>query len=216
MLADHPFLTNTDLCHYLGEYHPEGDFETPAEHRRIADNRLLHDFNIPPQAEDPSARQRKNRAIRHWAQKIKEALSDFAACKQHVFVSIPPPRIRTDEGYDDRMPQALRHALGEDGRIVELIVQRKSEPAAGPATAQERLPDLASIQANYFIDEATAELVSPDTAGIVLCDDLLATGAHFAAARNLLGETFPQVRIMGLFLTRQTRPGSQGMPSPRR
>jgi predicted amidophosphoribosyltransferase len=65
---------------------------------------------------------------------------------------------------------------------------------------QENRPTPEQIQANYGIDPA---LRDPDPQVIGLFDDVLTTGAHFRAASAALKQSFPGVRIVGLFIARR-------------
>jgi len=46
-------------------------------------------------------------------------------------------------------------------------------------------------------------LFAPTPAVIGLFDDVLTTGAHFKAAQSILQKTFPDVRVIGLFIARR-------------
>ena len=65
---------------------------------------------------------------------------------------------------------------------------------------QENRPTPEQIQANYAIDHT---LQDPDPRVIGLFDDVLTTGAHFRAASAALQQSFPGVRVIGLFIARR-------------
>jgi predicted amidophosphoribosyltransferase len=46
-------------------------------------------------------------------------------------------------------------------------------------------------------------LCAPTPNIIALFDDVLTTGAHFVAARNVLRSRFPQAQIIGFFIARR-------------
>ena len=85
--------------------------------------------------------------------------------------------------------------------IRELIVQTQSTTAAHEAIGR---PGSRQIQAGYEIDEA---LTTPAPTSIAIVDDVLTTGAHFRAARAVLGARFPTAAIVGLFIARRA-PGA--------
>ncbi|MBI4874825.1 MAG: hypothetical protein HY822_09365 [Acidobacteria bacterium] len=66
-------------------------------------------------------------------------------------------------------------------------------------SAHER-PSIGELVANYAIDENFTR-PSPRVIGIV--DDVLTTGAHFKAMREVLSGRFPDVMIVGIFLARR-------------
>ncbi|QXP89654.1 hypothetical protein [Methylococcus capsulatus] len=45
--------------------------------------------------------------------------------------------------------------------------------------------------------------IEPPPKVIGLFDDVLTTGAHFKATQSMLQETFPGVRVIGLFIARR-------------
>ena len=73
---------------------------------------------------------------------------------------------------------------------------RATESAArsGDRLSPDEIEDL------YSIDETLTE----QTVGkIAIVDDVLTTGGHFRAAKNVLSAKFPNVPIVGLFIARR-------------
>jgi hypothetical protein len=68
------------------------------------------------------------------------------------------------------------------------------------AHEQTNRPKPDDIAANYAIDE---QLRNPAPQIIGVFDDVLAAGAHFRAASNILKAAYPSVRIIGLFVARR-------------
>jgi adenine/guanine phosphoribosyltransferase-like PRPP-binding protein len=46
-------------------------------------------------------------------------------------------------------------------------------------------------------------LFEPKSQAIAVVDDLITTGAHFVAVRNMLRREFPDIKIVGLFIARR-------------
>lgn len=114
---------------------------------------------------------------------------------------MPPSRAKEDPEYDDRLlriVQVMTKDLACDVR--ELVLQHKSVPAAHKAPMRARPED---HYQNYYIDEATAD---PEPACILIVDDVLTAGAHFAGIKRRLGERFPGVPIYGCFYARRALP----------
>lgn len=61
-----------------------------------------------------------------------------------------------------------------------------------------RRPD--SVEARYTLDR---RLLAPVPQMIAIIDDVLTTGAHFVAVRNILRREFPDTKIIGLFIARR-------------
>ena len=115
-----------------------------------------------------------------------------------MLVPIPPSKARTDPLYDDRLVRMLRVIRPQPPVDVrEVIVQRASTAAAHDAETRPRPED---IEPNYAIDN---QLRNPTPGVIGLFDDVLTTGAHYRAASNVLKQTFPGVRVIGLFIARR-------------
>ena len=69
---------------------------------------------------------------------------------------------------------------------------------AAHVSDQRLSPD--QIQANTrFVDH----LVAPQPEKIVIFDDVITAGAHYVAARRVLGAKFPDVHISGVFFARR-------------
>lgn len=56
------------------------------------------------------------------------------------------------------------------------------------------------LEASYTVDR---RLLAPPPQIIAIIDDVLTTGAHFVAVRNILRQVFPETKIIGLFIARR-------------
>jgi predicted amidophosphoribosyltransferase len=70
-------------------------------------------------------------------------------------------------------------------------------------------PSLTHIYQNYPID---GELVQPAPHAIAIVDDVLTAGAHFKAAQSILSETYPDVKIYGVFFARRVPDTEELLP----
>lgn len=90
--------------------------------------------------------------------------------------------------------------------VRELLVQYESAPPSHQAaTGERRGPQ--EIADGYCIDESRS---TPEPDRILLVDDVLTTGAHFAAAKSVLSNRFPQAAVVGLFVARRVPGGAAG------
>jgi predicted amidophosphoribosyltransferase len=184
---DHFYLTPADECYFLGEYTALKGFA----------------FSATNQSMD-------KRATAQWRYKesaIEEAAAAFRASVNSdwldnaTLVPIPPSKSKSDALYDDRLVRMVRGIRAQPALDVrELVLQRASTVAVHD---QENRPTPEQIQANYMIDQAICDPV-PQVIG--LFDDVLTTGAHFRAASTVLQQSFPGVRIVGLFIAAYRRP----------
>lgn len=188
---DHTFLEDSDNCFFLGEY-------TARQGYAYSDtNNLIINLKKPPDRRGRPEWPHKERAIHTAGLALRNAINNEWLTTA-AFVPIPPSKAKGDPLYDDRMTQilqAINPAAPVDAR--ELIVQTES---TGAAHHGDESRDPVRIRQLYTIDTA---LATPAPGAIVLCDDVLTTGAHFKAAQVILSETFPKAIICGVFIARR-------------
>ncbi len=189
--SDHWYLAAEDECYFLGEYTARRGYAFSAT------NQLIINFKKHMDRKGRPEWPYKARAIGQAAAAFRAALNDRARTTL-TFVPIPPSRAKSDPLYDDRLVQMLRTIWpGQQTDIRELIVQGVSTEAAHD---NEQRPTPAEIEARYALDQ---RLVALPPQLIAITDDVLTTGAHYIAARNLLRRAFPTTKIVGLFIARR-------------
>lgn len=188
-LPDHHYLDAQDICYYAGEY-------TAGEGHAYSDtNQLIHNFKKSVDKRGTVQWQYKERALLQAAEIFRAAIKGDAKI---TFVPIPPSRVKGDPLYDDRMLRLTEAVCrGRHNDIRELIIQRESTVAAHLSHTR---PTPYELIANYQLDESLAEPI-PET--IFVVDDVLTTGCHFKAVKQVLERRFPKARIVGLFLARR-------------
>ncbi|UWU83149.1 hypothetical protein N2605_26880 [Bradyrhizobium yuanmingense] len=187
---DHWYLDEGDDCHYLYEY-------TAGQGWRGGEtNQLIH--NLQKKRGDGGYHY-KAPAMARCARDLSSVLSaDWLALA--TLVPIPPSKIKTDPNYDDRMVQVCRGIR-----------------APAPADVRELVEQIASTDtfkgghrkspAELKQNDRIAEERLPNLRGIVgIFDDVLTTGSHFKAVKELILERAPQVRVIGLFVARRAIP----------
>lgn len=186
---DHSYLRADNTCYFLGEYTARQGYAYSAT------NNLILNLKKPMDRRGTPEWRWKKDAIRNSAAALRHALPDDWIA-QATFVPIPPSKARGDPLHDDRMTKLLG-AINPDIDLRELIIQQQSTEAAHIADFR---PGPNDIQQLYAIDE---NLLQPPPAGIIICDDVLTTGAHYCAARNLLSQAFPGTPFCGVFIARR-------------
>lgn len=188
---DHSYLTAEDKCYFYGEY-------TAREgHAYSETNQLIVNFK--------KSVDKRGRPEWYYKEKaITEAASIFrAAFKPGVFqqitlVPIPPSKAKTHPLYDDRMLRMLQAmCAGYQSDIRELVLQTDSMDASH-TTDNRPPPD--QLAAHYRIDETVS---NPAPKTIALFDDVLTTGSHFKAVKQVLQTRFPGVPVVGFFIARR-------------
>jgi hypothetical protein len=191
-ISDHPFLSLDDQCYYMWEYTARAGYSFGRTNDLITNFKRSAEYKGKPPYD-----YYKPRAIRDLEMDLRSALAP-EQCAGITFVPIPPSKARTDLLYDDRM---LR-LFAEFGRrrnidVRELVRQTKSVESSRSLGGSRHSPD--DLVALYEIDESVA---APVPGKILICDDVLTSGAHFRAMHAVLSERFPDARIGGLFLAR--------------
>ena len=159
---------------------------------------MIANFKRPVRYRGTPSWKYKVRAINAVAQAFSANIG--SAFKSLTLVPVPPSKLRTDPGYDDRMMEMLRALRAPPGMIPdvrELVVQTQQMPAAHDSSTR---PPPQEWEKAYAIDETLAQK-NPSWIGII--DDLLVTGCRFRAMSNVLKRRFPGVRITGLFIARR-------------
>lgn len=189
---DHHYLSDTDECYFLGEYTAREGYGYSAT------NQLIFNFKKSPKERGKPSWYYKGVAITEVAVAFRAAITSPKWLDNATLVPTPPSKAKSDPMYDDRMVRmlrAIRYAPPLDTR--ELVIQTQSTAAAHETDAR---PSPDEIEAVYRID---AKLLAPPPKVIAVFDDLLTTGAHFVAMKRVLGNQFPGVPIIGLFVARR-------------
>lgn len=188
---DHWYLTDADVCYFIGEYTARQGYAYSAT------NNLVLNFKKHMDRRGRPEWRYKARAIQNAALAFRTALN-ADALDRLTFVPIPPSKAKDDPLYDDRLTQML-HAIRPNPvlDVRELIIQTLSTDAVHDS---DNRPSPDQIAALYRIDEA---LAAPPPTTIAIVDDVLTTGSHFRAAQMVLAARFPDVPTVGLFIARR-------------
>jgi hypothetical protein len=188
---DHSYLAAADDCYFLGEYTARKGFAFSTT------NQLIFNLKKGVERRGKPEWQYKERAIQTAAAALRASLNDNAR-QMLTFVPVPPSKAKTDPLYDDRLVQVLRGVWpGQAIDVRELIVQPTSTAAVHDRDGR---PTPAELEAGYVIDRS---LLQPKPQLIAVVDDMVTTGAHFVAIRNMLRREFPDTKIVGIFITRR-------------
>ncbi len=188
---DHSYLTAADECYFLGEYTARKGFAFSTT------NRLIFNLKKSMDRRGRSEWPYKAMAIQTVADALRAALNDKAR-QTLTFVPVPPSKTKTDPLYDDRLAQVLRGVWpGQAVDVRELIVQPQSSDAVHD---RDDRPKPADLEARYVVDRG---FLPPPPQAIAVVDDMVTTGAHFVAVRNMLRREFPDIPVMGIFIARR-------------
>jgi hypothetical protein len=199
--SDHTYISVGDNCYYFMEYTARGGFSASEA------NQLIYNFKKSPEKKGTPEWKHKERAIAGIAEILKRFIVQKTDLEAVTFVPIPPSKQKDDPAYDDRMARTLRAACaGTNADIRELILVKESMPAAHES---EQRPSIMELQDAMTIDET----LLPDLKSIIfLFDDVLTTGAHYIACRNLIHQKAPEIEVYGVFIARRAIPPIEGVP----
>lgn len=188
-LPDHYYLDSGDTCYYAGDY-------TAGESYGFSEtNQLIYNLKKPVSRINHPDWKYKERAIDKAAAMFRAALNKDLAL---TLVPIPPSKKRGDPDHDDRMLRlAKKVAVDRPYDTRELVVQTSSIPAVHCSDRRPKPEDLVAI---YKFDELLAR---PFPTHIFIVDDVLTTGCHFKAVKQILSKEFSDAAIYGLFVARR-------------
>lgn len=192
---EHSFLKPADRCFFLWEYTPNRGYEFSEA------NNLILNFKKSPEKQGRPEWWYKEQAIERIAEAFQKSIR-AEWLRSVTLVPIPPSGAKGSPRYDDRMLrvfEGLSEKLNSRLDIRELILQRESTVADHKAAQRQSIEDLID---NYYFNEQAA-LPAPTV--IALFDDLLTTGRHFKAAKQLLQNRYPSTEILGIFVARSSR-----------
>jgi len=189
--SDHYYLEEADNCFFLGEYTARQGFAYSDT------NNLILNLKKTPDRRGLQEWRHKEYAISVSAQALNNSIKE-EWLRTATFVPIPPSKAKDDPMHDDRITRLIQTI---DGRnpvdCRELFIQAVS---TDPVHLLGERPGPAEIRALYALDP---DLVNPAPSRIVICDDVLTTGAHFKATQDILVAAFPDAQIVGCFVARR-------------
>lgn len=188
---DHYYLTEGDKAFFFGEYTARKGYAHSETNQLIINLKKKLDRRGRPEW------RYKEEAIRRCSAIVRNGLNIASVLAAGiVFVPMPPSKVRTDPMYDDRM---LRVALGIDPRldVRELLCCRQTMMASHETDDRPKPHELANNM------EIVDRLCTPAPGSIILLDDMLTTGAHFVAAKQVIAGRLPGVQVTGLFIARR-------------
>ena len=191
-IGDHHLLTTADEISYFGEYTARRRFDYSPT------NQLITNLKHGVEHRGAPRWYWKERAIDEVAESLTRYINDDFA-RQATFIPIPPSVVRADVNYDSRnmdiLQQFQKRKAGVDAR--DLLFQTESTRKSHHCDDRLTVDELVNI---YRIDESQS---NPAPRTIVLFDDVLTTGTHFVAARQVLRKRFGAIPFLGFMVARR-------------
>ena len=188
---DHWHLREEDECFYAGEYTARQGYKFSET------NHLIINLKKPMDRRGTPQWKYKGEAIKAAARLLRSLLPQELLTTS-LLVPTPPSKAKDDPMYDDRIMQMLQLVgSGLDANICELVRQKASMDAAHD---RDDRPTLQQLEENYVLDDSA---LAQDPQSIAVFDDLITTGAHFVAMKNVIAARYPQANMIGIFLARR-------------
>lgn len=195
--GQHWYLTEDDECYFFYEYTARAGFAHSSA------NDFVTNFKKPVNRRGLKEYWYKEQAIKQATDLLRGALAGQTPkfWQGTTFVPMPPSKKRDDSDYDDRLVQVVRGLCeGTAGDLRELLIQSASYEASHTQGDGVRIrPD--ALAALYTFDSP-----APPRRNVFLIDDVLTTGCHFRAAKDVILRAWPGTVVLGLFLARVARP----------
>jgi predicted amidophosphoribosyltransferase len=190
-IGDHHHLSDVNRCFYLMEY-------TKGAGNGTRENSLIHNFKKSLEHQNTSHWHYKHEDTVSLARLFKTLYVPMLDLPIWSLVPIPPSKCKSDPLYDDRMLKLLKLSCGKSKcDIRELIIAKKSREASHASAVR---PSLKELQDNLEID---VSLLSGVKKNIILFDDVITSGAHYVACKNLIIEKIPDANIYAMFIARR-------------
>ncbi len=206
----HYYLRENDDCHYIIEFKP------PLHFSNGEDEQLLYNLKkLMHKRHNNDEWRHKEKAIKRCGYLLKDLFS--RANTNYLVIPVPPSNIKTHPDYDDRLHQILTIATQQNQTVTydeNILWQTENYAASHKQNSNDSQdtdkkprikPD--ELQSIYHIDES--KLVGHDN--IIIFDDIITTGAHYSAIRDVLYEKSPNAKLTGLFIGRAVHSPIEGL-----
>lgn len=193
VIRQHSFLNPNDNCYYIHEYTANKGYA----HSEA--NNLILNLKIRPT---------ETRRLSHKRHAIKTCISDLTALiapgiqkdgpETYTITAIPPSLVSGDPDYDDRMQQIAKGlAINTGIHYADIVRQSESYTSSHSAANGSRKKPEELIKIYSIVDP-------PPSQCVFILDDVLVTGSHYSAYRDILLDTYPDLKVIGLFIARRS------------
>lgn len=193
------YLTSDDRCYY---YLQRDKLGYSAGSRAAANSRILN-FKKKPEVIRNDERQAwyKQQAIEFFASMVVDFFKQVDGAfngYEVLLVPIPTSKPRSDANYDSRMDDLCQIVSGSLSWVdYAPILDTLSD--LGTAHENDLPRDPGFLMRNMTFSGMVPDFGIPKV--IFLIDDVLTTGAHYAACRDMILGKYPGLPIFGLFLS---------------
>lgn len=190
---DHYYLSENDHCYFFLEYTPNKGY------RFSNTNQLITNLKKKPSGKHKPDYRYKAKAIGECSALLRGAL-DSRWLAEAVMVPVPGSKASDHPDFDTRMELICQGVRPGVAGAVRSLVRQTASTEAFHHGSRANPHELAG---RYEVVES---LCRPEPRRIVIVDDVLTTGSHYCAMRDVLSVRFPEAAIVGVFIARVVRP----------
>ena len=189
-------LDESDDCYCLGLYHP-GQSYTGCDL-----NQLIYNLKKKPTSKNsnPQAYRHKRKAILRISSALRQSMNESCLNNEITLVPVPPSGIIGDPDYDDRILQICNQMVkGLDSpHVLDLLSMKK--PLGASHLSAENRPSKDQLENNLQLNTPPTD--QKPRPYIILVDDVITSGAHYSACKEVLTNHYPNVMVTGMFVAR--------------
>lgn len=188
----HYYLEEAHECFFFHEYTARKGFAYSEG------NSLVINLKKPVLQKEQAHYKYKGQAINTCASMLRAAFEKASwVFTDATITAIPPSKLPTHAEYDDRMAQVVGKACDGKGADVRGLLQQSESYEASHMQADGQRKKPHELEALYAVQGP------PPKGTVILVDDVLTTGAHFVAVRNVILAAWPDRRVLGIFMARR-------------
>jgi len=184
-------LGDDDICFYYRDYIDGG-------YQASRSNQLVFNLKIEPhnKKQNPERWSYKEKAIKQCVNDFERFFSSFIARNSGFsicLIPVPPSKAKGDPDYDNRMvcvADSLEQIYPEVSCCDVFDVKAELEPSHLGGTRNKN-----TIKGSLILQGDLPK----DHNVVFLLDDVITSGAHYCACKELLCEHYPDLRVAGLF-----------------
>lgn len=184
-------LSTNDICYYYYD-HTEGGYSQSRA------NQLVFNLKKPLTRRGKSDWHYKIEAIEAFAENLASLMVRVQKSPLSIsLIAMPTSKNRQSDDYDDRIVQVVKQASDQTGipwlDCFETLADTQPVHLGGTRSAT-------AIRNNLALNDSDERLANYDAC--VLVDDVLTSGSHFIACKELLKSTYPHLQVVGAFWTK--------------
>lgn len=184
-------LSTNDICYYYYD-HTEGGYSQSRA------NQLVFNLKKPLIRRGKSDWHYKIEAIEAFAENLASLLVRVQRSPLSIsLIAMPTSKNRQSDDYDDRIVQVVKQASDQTGipwlDCFETLADTQPVHLGGTRSAT-------AIRNNLALNDSAKRLTNYDAC--MLVDDVLTSGSHFIACKELLKSAYPHLQVVGAFWTK--------------